>query len=241
MSPVLLNPFGYGGGGGGSGYSGAVLTDTPLAYWRHGDASGNTVADSSGNGRDSSHAGSTGITIGQTGLITGDADTCYNFNGGSLAYWQLASASWMNVSSITLEAVIKPASVSGVHLIIDRDNPATRIFQFRLNGNKIELVWWTGAGGPFVLTGATALSTGTIYHAAATYNHTTGVAKVFRNGTQDATSTVTASALPTSGLITVGANNSAGLNSFFNGDMDEVAYYGADIGSTRVAAHAALV
>ena len=38
-------------GAGGTSYSQEVLADSPLAYWRLGEASGTTAADASGNNR----------------------------------------------------------------------------------------------------------------------------------------------------------------------------------------------
>ena len=53
----------------GPSYSAAVLVDAPYAYYRLGEASGTTAADSSGNGRHGTYA-TTNITLGATGLLT---------------------------------------------------------------------------------------------------------------------------------------------------------------------------
>src|SRR4051812_1334419 len=54
-------------------YSSAVLALSPIAYYRLGESSGTTAADSSGNGLNGTYNG--GVTLGQPGGIFGDPDT----------------------------------------------------------------------------------------------------------------------------------------------------------------------
>lgn len=60
-------------------YSSEVLADSPLTYLRLGEGSGTTATDASGNGRHGTYGGSP--TLGQTGALTGDADTAVLFDG----------------------------------------------------------------------------------------------------------------------------------------------------------------
>src|SRR5438128_2699447 len=63
----------------GSAYSDAVLADTPVAYWRLGEATGSTIAvDQTANHNNGTYVGSP--TLGQLGAINGDADTAVDFN-----------------------------------------------------------------------------------------------------------------------------------------------------------------
>src|SRR5687768_4606477 len=56
------------------GYRDAVMADAPVGYWRLGETTG-TFADSSGNGRSGTAAGSVGaMTRGAAGLPAGDSD-----------------------------------------------------------------------------------------------------------------------------------------------------------------------
>ncbi len=50
-------------------YSASVLADSPLAYWRLGEASGTTAADASGNGRTGSYLNTP--TLGAAGALAG--------------------------------------------------------------------------------------------------------------------------------------------------------------------------
>ena len=227
-------------------YSAEVLADGPLAYYRLGEASGTTINDSSGNSHNGTYDASR-ITLGVAGLVTGDSDTCVDFTlagSGSSAPGAISGASWMNVANITLEAIINSDSVNANRSILDRDNLAlTRCWQFRINSSgKIEFVYWTTTAGVFVLAGSTTLSVSTKYHVAATYDGTN--AKVWLNGTQDGTQAQSGSLQVGTGVdLSIGASRSGGgggLVQFFDGRIDEVAYYNTALSSTRIAAHAAL-
>ena len=58
-----------------------ILALSPLGYWKLGEASGSTVADSSGNGNAGTIHG--GVTLAQTGGLTGDASTGALFDGST--------------------------------------------------------------------------------------------------------------------------------------------------------------
>lgn len=219
-------------------YSTEVLADSPLAYWRLGDASGTTLTDSSGNGHNGTYSS---ITLGTTGLLAGDSDTAATFNGSS-SNGLVTGASWMNTgtaTSLTVEAIIKPTGVSGTHNIADRDfQSAARVFQFRLNGNKLEFITIGGTVGIVTATSITSLSAGTAYHVAATFDGSN--IRLYINGTLDRT-VVASGSLNTTGLsdLSVGATYGGGgvLTSFFGGVIDEVAYYNSVLSGTRLAAH----
>jgi len=59
-------------------YSVAVAADSPIAWWRLGESSGTNAADSSGNSRDGTYAGTP--TLGAPGY-TRDGNTAVTFNG----------------------------------------------------------------------------------------------------------------------------------------------------------------
>ena len=73
-------------------YASEVLADTPLAYYRLGEASGTTLVDSSGNARDGTYAGSP--TLGAASLLVSDpSNTAVSFDGvNDIA--TVASATW---------------------------------------------------------------------------------------------------------------------------------------------------
>src|SRR4051794_23828332 len=61
-------------------YATDVAALSPIAYWRLGEASGTSAADTSGNGHTGTYVGTP--TLGATGLLTGDADTAVTFASG---------------------------------------------------------------------------------------------------------------------------------------------------------------
>jgi hypothetical protein len=74
-----------------------VLADTPLIFWRLGEASGATATDASGNSRNGTYNGT--FTYGATGALTGDADTAVTSNG-STGYVSRAAAAAIDLSSL---------------------------------------------------------------------------------------------------------------------------------------------
>lgn len=216
-------------GGGGGGYATAVMADAPLFYGRLGEASGTTMVDSSGNGRNGTYSGAP--VLGAAGLLTGDADTAVRFTGSN--YATVPFASWLNAGTFTIEAIIK-YTVWGTVLDRDQDN-ANRSFQWFVNGSgRLESNYWVTPGGLFTITGATALTLGQKYHVAMTHDGSN--VRLYVNGVQDAVQaragTVMAS---TNSALQIAANRSA-----FNmaqGTIDEVAYYGTALSATRLAAH----
>lgn len=216
---------------GGGGYSGEVLADSPLAYWRLGEASGTTMADSSGNGRTGTYSGT--YTLGATGLVTGDTDTCVDFtNGQSL----VEDAAWMDVAVITVEAIVLLDSVSQ-EMLVERDSQGAggggRSWQFRLNSGKFEFIAFPG---PTTSQSVTTLSAGTKYHLAATYDGTE--IRLYINGVLDKTTAKTGALAASGQPIHVGRSWASGSWPT-DGRMDEVAIYGTALSASRIAAHAA--
>ena len=62
-------------------YRAAVLSDTPLAYWRLGEASGTVAHDETGNGHDGRTPGRR--QLGVAGALTGNPDTALHLDGTS--------------------------------------------------------------------------------------------------------------------------------------------------------------
>lgn len=219
-------------------YSSEVLADSPLGYWRMGDASGTTMTDSSPNGRHGSYINSP--TLGTAGLLVGDSDTAITVNnvGTSSPYGLVADDNSLdNLSAFTVEAFVKPSSTSGTPMIAARDDTTTagRSFQFYISGGK--LAFTKIANGVATATGATTLAAGTTYHVAATYDGAT--LRVYVNGTQDGTAATSGTLGASTTDLRIGArrNTSPITTDFFSGVIDEVAVYNTSLSPTRIAAH----
>lgn len=218
-------------------YSAEVLADSPLAYYRLGEASGTTMTDSSGNGRNGSHVSSP--TLGSTSLLVGDANTAVTYSSGK--YSETTSATWMDASSFSVDALIKPTAVSGTQTIASRydggDSGSFTVssWTLRLDGNKLACYIFSGASFG-VATQSTTLTAGTTYHVGATYDGTTGAITVYVNGTSVGTGTRTSMNSPVTRPFRISRSGNSATESFA-GVIDEVAYYGSVLTGTRMAAH----
>ncbi|APX34934.1 hypothetical protein BH708_14745 [Brachybacterium sp. P6-10-X1] len=95
----------------GDAYGASVFDLNPALYWRFGEASGDTAADSSGYGQDGSYIGD--VSHGATGALDGVADTAAQFDGGQV----ISQNSYSNPRSYSLEAWFKTSTSTGGKII----------------------------------------------------------------------------------------------------------------------------
>lgn len=219
-------------------YASAVLGDAPLGYWRMAEASGLTLVDSSGNAHDGNYW-TAGATYAVPGLLAGDSNAAVQFDGTSqFAYPN--TAAWMDTTTVTVECLFKASSLTGTRGLAYRENGASHnIFHLAIVGGVLEAKIWTDgtSGGSYTLTSTTALSTGTVYHVAMTYDGAT--VSLYLNGALDCSMATTPAPLSFGSggaVLTFGAWGWAGAN-FFQGVMDECAYYGVALTAGQVAEH----
>ena len=217
-------------------YSSEVLTDSPAAYYRLGESSGTTMVDSSGNGRDGTFSGSP--TLGVASLLTGDANTCVDFDGSNDVGTGVFG-SWAAATSFTVEAVIRPDSVGNGAIIARRNVSSGDSWEFRVLSGKLNLNFIQGGSYPGYSSTA-AISTATTYHVAATYDGTN--VRLYINGVLDSTHAYSSGFNSTSTPLSVGSIADSGAPSAydrFDGKIDEAAFYGFSLSGARIAAHAA--
>ena len=87
-----------------------MLADSPLAYWRLGETSGTTAADSSGNNRSGSYLASPSLN--QPGALVGDTNRAVGFNGSS-QYVNVPYLAALNPAQLTVEAWVFPTGGQG--------------------------------------------------------------------------------------------------------------------------------
>jgi hypothetical protein len=86
-------------------YRSLVLADGPVSYWRLGEATGTSAADSAGTNTGSVKAG---VTLGAPGALTGDTDSSMSFNGSS-GYVSVPNSAGLNLTGdLTVEAWVQP-------------------------------------------------------------------------------------------------------------------------------------
>ncbi|MBY0369702.1 hypothetical protein K2X33_03385, partial [bacterium] len=227
-------------------YETAVLTDSPVAYWRLGDASGSKAAhDSSGNGNIGTY---TSTTLGSTSGLSGDSDTAATFSSSRLIV--PSSTNLQSFTSMSLEAWVYPTSwpASGHSAYIISKSTTSEgaagsdpyniwVLAVDQNGKVGFTIATNSAGSYKVVTTATGLSLNTWSHVVGTYNGS--VMKVYINGTADANTTSTS--------LTVGSNTntvrigawvgSSGWEESFTGKLDEIAIYNTGLTQTQVTNH----
>lgn len=104
-------------------YRDLVLSDGPVGYWRLGEATGITIADESGHGREATLAG--GVSLGQPGAIADDPSTAAAFNGTN-AYASIGqNFDFVGNAPFSVEAWIKPTLYDSIvrHFITKQDRP----------------------------------------------------------------------------------------------------------------------
>jgi hypothetical protein len=210
-------------------YDAEVLADSPLLYWRLGESSGTTAADSSGNGRDGTISGS--YSLGATSLVNVD-NTAVDFTD---AVVQDAYDTALNLSTATYEAWFKADTFSGV--IIRRGVALAGAIGAQIVASSDPMVkfeFTTPGGDVYVVEHSTGWSTGTTYHVALTFDGTT--LRAYVNATEVGSSATPAGSSSVSNpILMVGATETTAQN--FDGVIDEVAIYGTALSAARIEAH----
>jgi RHS repeat-associated protein len=195
-----------------------ILSDTPSAYYRLGETSGSTAADSSGHGVNGTYGASK--TLGTAGAIAGDTDKSATDTSTSVALMTAPSASLPSGNSArSLEVWMRTSGLGG------SDFPIVGYGGVQLRGdwnNELKLyingTFQTLAAAPFPMGD----SNWHLYDL--TFNGTT--VTVYADGTTVLSFAVTISTDATS--FALGP---------WTADFDEAAVYPAALSAARVAAH----
>lgn len=216
-------------------YAITIGAHIPTAYYRLNEASGSSLADYSGNGYTLTVAGS-GTTYAGTGAINGSSDTSIRFNGSGYA---CNSGSASLTGSFTVEAWVKPATLTGSLGIVGSRRPSD--FSFNMKYNNGQFQGAIGNGTAWLAANAnTTLSTYRVLNA---WYHVVYVVTgtgytIYVNGV-NAGSGSYSSATPllfnATHNLCVGADGSN--FEIFNGSLDEVAIYSSALSSTDVTNH----
>ena len=215
-----------------------MLADAPAGYWRVGEAGGaTTAADETGNGHAGSYQGSP--TLGQTGALAGDSNTCVLLNGNN-QYVEVPYSAALNPATFSIEAWAYPTGGSGTFrsVITSRDyNGTTPIVRgymlYASDANTWQL--WLGTGGAFAKLIGPAVTLNAWTHLVATYDGTT--ARLYVNGALAASANLTYSPNTTRPLRIGGGKTETVSDYEFPGRLDEIAVYATALNATRILAH----
>jgi hypothetical protein len=229
---------GGGGGGGGVGgqelgYRATVLGDSPVGYWRFGEAAGSTAHDETG-----SHDGLYGIvTLGEEGAVQ-DGDTAAGFDPGDGLSGSVIIADVFDFAStdhFSLEAWIRPDSLGPTyrHIVdkvatVDGNREGYVLYAFS------DDIWFERcAAGSTDTVKYGPLSAGVFTYVVATYDG--AVLRLFVNGALGAANPAVNHLSGNDEMLVFGANGAEYQE--FDGVLDEVAVYDEALGDAQVSAH----
>jgi hypothetical protein len=133
---------------------------------------------------------------------------------------------------LTLEAWIKPASLPAAGSFASVLTKAES-YSLQFNGPLLEFTIMQNGTRRRLQAPSGTIVAGQTYHVVATYDGTTR--RLYLNGNQVATDTLTGGATATTNPLYVGSWN--GTSEFMKGTIDEVAVYKAALSAARVSAH----
>jgi RHS repeat-associated protein len=208
-------------------YASLAKGQSPYAYWRLGESSGTTMADTSGNGRAGTYVNSP--TLGGGGALPGDSDTAMTVaptnytataSGISLANQSFSISFWMKraASGTTDYAVGQGTNTTNNGLRIGFKSGNT--FEFGFIGNNLA---------------TTATYTDTNWHQwAATYDASTNARKIYRDGVEVASDTATADYQGTGSLVLGSTAWNGSGDSMQSSSLDDVGVWMRPLGPAEV-------
>lgn len=212
-------------------YSAEVLADSPLVYLRLGESSGTTAADSSGNSRNGTYVGSP--TLGVAGAISGDANTAVTFDGSTQAVTVPSTGLPTTDVDQTIECWVKFTSTTTGLFVAGRDvSSSTRGVCIRTGTVAGTLMCGNTVGTSPQSTGT--YNDGNWHHVVGLRHQSAGTFELYVDNVSVASGTESNSTLGASGFFVAERGNGT-LR--FPGTIDEAAYYGTALSSTRIAAH----
>jgi hypothetical protein len=213
-----------------SGYSAAVIADSPVSYWRLGEASGTTAADERGV---NPGAYVNSPTLGATSLLATDTTNKAVALDGSNDNVRIANSATLGLSSpLSLEAWIKPSSLPTAGAFASILTKAES-YSLQFNGPRLEFTIMQNGARRRLQAPSGAIVAGQAYHVVGTYDGTTQ--RLYVNGAQVASAALSGPASASSSALYVGSWS--GSSEFFKGTIDEPAVYGSTLSAARVSAH----
>ena len=211
-----------------SAYTAAVLADSPLSYWRLGDASGITVTDATGR-----HPGTyLGTQLGQPSLLAADPDRSVLLDGATSDVRVPSAPDLQLPGAFTVEAWLRPQSlppVGGWASIVSK----AESWSLQLAGPQLELTVIQSGVRRRLRAPAGALVVGRTAHVVGTYDG--AVQSLYIDGVPVVSAPLTGWATPSTSDVHLGSWD--GGSERFAGQLDEIAVYGTALSAARVQAH----
>lgn len=200
-------------------YSSTVLgTSGLVSYWKLGESSGTTAADSQGT---SNGTYTNGYTLGQPGIPSGDG-TSVAFNIGYVAVPGISTS-----VPVSVECWVYPTS-SNQYCVLVAQGPAYTYFTLSLEDNVFNVY----AGTSF-LASSTPLPINSWTYLAATFG--SGFASMYINGSMITFGMISLS--PSTSPINIGSVGAYANTNYFAGRMAHVALYNSSLALETIQAH----
>ena len=220
-------------------YYAEVIADSPIAYWRLGEASGTNAVDDIGT-YDATYNGSP--TLGTTGLLATDSDTAVDFLVND---WAEYSSPIINTSSTwTIEAIVNTTvanAASGRAIYAERAATGDNIIKLDCNQTATDGIFVTlrNDAGTLLQTsgfGIPAINDGVDHHVAVTRNGSS--IYLYFDGVEYGPATWSGGSTFTNANRRSRIAGDAGDgNADFTGVVDEVALYDTALSAARLSAH----
>lgn len=219
-------------------YKDEVAADTPTGYWRLGESSGTTAADSSGNGLDATYQETP--TLGATSLLTNTSNPAVNFAISGERADRNVDALLQGGAALSVESwyYMNSGASAGNHASVGMYGSATdKGYWINFNTDGTVSFFISRDGSEQVAANlASAVAGETIYHAVGTYDGST--IRLYLNGALIAVTSLsgTIHTVTTALAFAIGRLGNSSFDPA-QGRVDEVAIYQSVLTATRINDH----
>ncbi len=210
-------------------FSTVIGNQTPYAYWRLGEASGTTMTDSSGNGRNGTYVNSP--TLGVAGPLIADTNTAMKTPASN--YQATAASIALANQSFSISLWMKRPSINSTDYAVGQGTQTSN------NGLRIGFISTNKFRFGFYNNDLDTTPTYTDldwHHWVLTYNATSNARTIYRDGLQVAADTAAADYAGTGNLVLASTAWNAAADSMPNGFLDEVAVWTRELTASEAAA-----
>ena len=216
----------------------AIMDDSPLAYWRLGEAAGTDALDEVGS-FDGTYVNTPTLDV--AGALGNDLDTAVDFSGSSECVNMGSVLDFERTDPFSLECWFKQTPHSNQRVFISKEDtgsPYNGYKVYQLNG--VIWVMIQSTGSIYLYTVADTFDDGNWHHLIVTYDGSSNVTglTMYIDGKEEPTTTggttVSGSTI-NDGVFSVAARDAA--NWWFYGSIDDVAVYDTELTAVRVARH----
>jgi hypothetical protein len=219
-------------------YATTILADSPVSYWRLGEQSGVTAADSGAGANAGAYIG--GYTLGVTGAIVSDTDTAVRFNG-TTGYVSAPDAANLDITGdMTIEVWAKPGQLTGASQTLVQkgaNSSSSSNWQYRISvtgANRWRASVYVGSASYDITDTLDTLSVARWDYLALVRSGPYLV--LYVNGRNVGGVLISGATNVTTGALAFGRAGSLS-NYYFNGSLDEVAIYNTGLSITQVQNH----